>query len=307
MGAASRKGSPTPTQTLLASIALMRRSLRLSSLASQLPSFLPARSLARSLAGPARAVRRAPAPVPAPARSQSVFHANPRAASFPSAVTAPLPPGLPASSSPGRPARPQPPGGRPISPARRGARPRGRSGTAAALAGARRTRRGPDLRPAGVWRKSWERSCERGPPPARNPHSGSSIGVAGPSGLDSRRMAVQPKAGGAPLGGPWSERGRLESRGPGSWGARLDARALMPVRGLGRPWRPESCFYSFNFEITLAESPETMCERGSWEVEELCSRKWTFGDLSDSLDNSWSWGVPCELSARWKISLEDIS
>lgn len=96
MGAASRKERPTPSQTLLASFALMRRSLRPSSLASPPPSFFPAHSPARSRAGLARGVRRAPAP--APARCQSVFHANPRAASFPSAVTAPLPPGLPASS-----------------------------------------------------------------------------------------------------------------------------------------------------------------------------------------------------------------
>ena len=112
MGAASRKESPTPSQTLLASLALMRRSLRLGSLASPLPSSFPA----RSLAGPARGVRRALAP----ARSQSVFHANPRAASFPSAVTAPLPLGLPASSPAPRrlllrapcspPPHPQPPG-----------------------------------------------------------------------------------------------------------------------------------------------------------------------------------------------------
>lgn len=91
LGAASRKESPTPSQTLLASLALMRRSLRLGSLASRCP---PPSRLARSLAGPAPGLRRAPAP----ARCQSVFHANPRAASFPSAVTAPLPPGLPAFS-----------------------------------------------------------------------------------------------------------------------------------------------------------------------------------------------------------------
>lgn len=94
MGAASRKESPTPTQTLLASIALMRRSLGRLAAPRRAAALLLPGSLALSLAGPARAERRAPAP----ARSQSVFHANPRAASFPSTVTAPLPLGLPASS-----------------------------------------------------------------------------------------------------------------------------------------------------------------------------------------------------------------
>lgn len=68
MGAASRKESPTPTQTSLASIALMRRSLRLGSLASPrlaspLPSAFPARSLAR-WAGPGRAPRSRSRPLP---------------------------------------------------------------------------------------------------------------------------------------------------------------------------------------------------------------------------------------------------
>lgn len=270
----------------------MRRCLRLSSLASQLPSSFPA----RSLAGPARAVRRAPAP--APSRSQSVFHANPRAASFPSAVTAPLPPGLPAFS-------PAP------SPAPRHLLPRAPCPPPA-------SGRAPDL-PRPAWSTpTWAIPDSGGPgwsaqdparprpesgrrleevvgkeprkgPPARNPRSGSSVGVAGPRGLDSQRMsAVQPKAGGAPLGGPWSERGRTESRVPGSRGAHLHARALVRVRALGRYWRPENCFYSFNFEITLAESPRNCVQRRELGGGRTGIQKWTFGDPSDSLNNSWS-------------------
>lgn len=238
MGAASRKESPTPSQTLLASLALMRRSLRLGSLASPLPSSFPA----RSLAGPARGVRRALAP----ARSQSVFHANPRAASFPSAVTAPLPLGLPASSpaprrlllrAPCSPP-PQPPasGRAPgLSPARRGARPRGRPGTAAARAGARRTPRGPDLKSSGrreevVGKERREGPLAGGPGSgrgvrSRNPHSGNSAGVAGPrvrpartneSGLATGRRCAP---GRTPVRG--RTRGRLRprksGRAPGRW------------------------------------------------------------------------------------------
>ncbi|XP_074185280.1 uncharacterized protein LOC141570760 [Rhinolophus sinicus] len=128
------------------------------------------RSLARSLGRPGRCAA-LPLPLPpAPSlcfmqiRVQPPFQAlSPPPCRRGSPPSPPLPPPLPATSSPGRPARPQPPGGRPISPARPGARPRGRSRTAAALAGARRTPRGLDLSPAGPWRKSWERSRERGP------------------------------------------------------------------------------------------------------------------------------------------------
>lgn len=79
MGAASEKESPTPSQTLLASLALMRRSLRLCGLASPTPPFCSfssssssfsrrARSLVRSRslarwAGPGRAPRSRPLPV----------------------------------------------------------------------------------------------------------------------------------------------------------------------------------------------------------------------------------------------------
>lgn len=145
----------------------------------------------------------------------------------------PPPPPRPAASSPGRPARPPPPGGRRASPARRGARPRGRPGTAAALTGARRTPRGPDLSPAGAWRKSWERSGERGPQ-ARNPHSGSSLGVADPRGLDSKRIsAVRPKAGGGTVGWTRVREGAHGSLRPRKLGRTLGrARA---DRGQG-PW-----------------------------------------------------------------------
>lgn len=189
----------------------MRRSLRLCSLA---PSYPPPLRLARSLPGPARAVRRAPAP--APARFQSVFHANPRAASFPSAVTAPLPPGLPASApaphhllpwapcpppasrrAPGLPRPAQSPptwangdSGGPGWSAQDPARPRPES-----------RRRGEEV--VGNERREG--------PPARNPPSGSLVGVAGPKGLDGQRKRGIPlKAGNAPQGVPGSERGRTE-------------------------------------------------------------------------------------------------
>lgn len=155
LGAASRKESPTPSQTLLASLALMRRSLRRGSLASPLPSSFPARSLARSLArwaGPGRAPRSRSRsrPLPVCVSCKSACSLLSKRCHRPLAAGAPrLLPRAPPPPPPG--ALPTPSlreGARP-SPARRRARPRGRPGPAAALAGARRTPCGPDLESGG--------------------------------------------------------------------------------------------------------------------------------------------------------------
>lgn len=165
LGAASRKESPTLSQTLLASLALMRRSLRLGSLASLLPSSFPALSLAR-WAGPGRAPRSRSRsrPLPVCVSCKSACSLLSKRCHRPLAAGAPrllprAPPPPPAGALPA----PRLREGAGPSPARRGARPRGRPGAAADLAGARKTPRGPDLNPAGAGRKSWERSGERGP------------------------------------------------------------------------------------------------------------------------------------------------
>lgn len=149
MGAASRKESPTPSQTLLASLALMRRSLRLGSLASPLPSSFPSRSPAR-WAGPGRAPRSRSRPLPVCVSCKSACSLLSKRCHRPLAAGAPrLLPRAPPPPPPGAlPASSLREGARP-SPARRRARPRGRPGTAAALAGARRTPRGPDLKSCG--------------------------------------------------------------------------------------------------------------------------------------------------------------
>lgn len=203
MGAASRKESPTPTQTSLASIALMRRSLRLGSLASPRRCPPPSR-LARSLAGPARAVRRAPAP----ARSQSVFHANPRAASFPSAVTAPLPLGLPASSPAPRrllPRAPCPPpasGRAPGLPRPARSTPTWATGDSGGPDWSAQDPAQPRPQPGGRLEEVVGKKRREGPPGAE-PTLRKLGWSADRRGLDSkRRSAVRPEAGGAPLGGP---------------------------------------------------------------------------------------------------------
>lgn len=228
------------------------------------------RSLARSLPGPVWAVRRAPAP--APARSQSVFHANPCAAPFPSAVAAPLPPGLPASSPAPRhllPRAPCPPpaSGRALGlprPAR--STPTWATGTAAAGL----ERAGPRAAPTGVPRAP---GGSRGKGEAR----GSSVGVAGRTGLGLRRLAVRPWEDPGPRGS--ARKAEAQEVGTRTWTrARAD-----PGPGPRRaPAARELFFFSLLAEITPAESPETVCEGGGWEGGEVGSQKWVFGNLSDS-------------------------
>lgn len=121
MGAASGKESPTPSQTLLAWMALVRRSLRLCSAAPPPPP--PLRS------PPCRASqgRAAALPAPLPPAPKSTFHAAPRAASFPAQSPPPRcrgSPLLPRALLRGGPAA--------FPAQRRQARPRGPPGRAAA-------------------------------------------------------------------------------------------------------------------------------------------------------------------------------
>lgn len=121
MGAASGKESPTPSQTLLAWMVLVSRSLRLCSPPSPVPP-PPLRSPPRR-AGQGRT---AALPAPLPPAPKSTFHAAPRAASFPALSPPPCRRGsplLPRALLRGGPtAFPAP---------RRQARPRGPPGTAA--------------------------------------------------------------------------------------------------------------------------------------------------------------------------------
>lgn len=201
MGAASRKESPTPSQTLLASLALMRRSLRLGSLASPLPSSFPARSLAR-WAGPGRAPRSRSRsrslcrsrPLPVCVSCKSACSLLSKRCHRPLAAGAPrLLPRAPPPPSPG--ALPTPglrEGARP-SPARRRAGPRGRPGPAAAQAGARRTPRGPDLEAGGRREEvvgTEQREGRAGLPPWR-PLSAPTLRKLGCSGgLERARLAA---------------------------------------------------------------------------------------------------------------------
>lgn len=282
MGAASRKESPAPRQTSLAPVARSEAQAPPARAASppRRPTLSPlARPPARSLPGPVWAVRRAPAPAPAPARSQSVFHANPCAAPFPSAVAAPWPPGLPASSPAPRHLLPRAPCPPPASrramrlprPAR--STPTWATGTAAAGPGARRIPRGPDRTPASAGRKSWER---RG-------GGGSSLGVSGRTELDWQPTSpVRPEAGGAPLGGPGSERERTPARlGPGKAG-----RALGRVRARADPGPGPGRGAVFSLSHRCGHRD---C-RATWERGEMSSPKWALGDLGASLERSCSLG-----------------
>lgn len=206
----------------------------------RLPAALLLPGSLASWAGPGRAPRSCSRPLPVCVSCKSACSLLSKRCHRPLAAGAPrllprAPPPPPAGAllaAPPPPASGRAPG---LPPARRGARPRGRPGTAAARAGARRTPRGPDLKSSGrreevVGKERREGPLAGGPGSgrgvrSRNPHSGNSAGVAGPrvrpartneSGLATGRRCAP---GRTPIRG--RTRGRLRprksGRAPGRW------------------------------------------------------------------------------------------
>lgn len=323
LGAASGKESPTHGQTSLASLALMRRSLRLCCLAAPPPSssWLAASSLA-GWAGPGRSPRSRSRPLPVCVSCKSACSLLSKRCHRPLAAgalrllpCAPPPPpagALPAQCS-GEGARPA---GRPAGHHPAPSTPTWATRAAAVLAEARGTPRSPDLKSGGRGEEVLGNARREGPRAgglsaargvrSRSPHLGGSVGVAGRRGLDSQQVSAVR----TPWRGPEPERGRAEGPVPGSWGPHLASRWLIPVKALGRRRRPRP-WAVFILSLVRSHRPRALgkcAEEGVGGGGEVGPQKWRAGDNSDNLDNGWSQGSfePSELSARQKMSLKDI-
>lgn len=320
LGAASGKESPTHGQTSLASLALMRRSLRLCCLAAPPPSssWLAASSLA-GWAGPGRAPRSRSRPLPVCVSCKSACSLLSKRCHRPLAAGAlrllpcapPPPPAgalpAPCSGEGARPAGRPPPraqhahvgnagGGSPGWSARDPAQPRPEVGRARGGSPGKRAARGASGGRA-----------ERGP---RRPLSESTLGRLGWSCGPERVGLAASKRRPDTLERTRAQEGARGRPGPRKLGPALGLALADPRQG---SWpapapAPLGCFYSLVGEITPTESLGKVCGGGCWGGGEVGPQKWRAGDTSDNLDNGWSQGSfePSELSARQKMSLKDI-